>query len=149
MSVPARFRRVIETQDPDYPDTPTAQVMLNYGANLDDYMCAYGLDTFEDIEDRILDMEEGDERELLQQTFITQSLICEVDKDGRIVIPKELRDRFGLSGEVKVRGLGDHFQIWPRDKAESQVATMLSETLSDRPRNYNVLRHLPKKTRSE
>src|SRR5207248_3288220 len=37
------------------------------------------------------------------------------DTAGRITLPEALCDQYGLSDWVSVVGLGDRFQIWPRD----------------------------------
>ncbi len=39
-----------------------------------------------------------------------------VDSAGRLQLPAGLRDRYGLSGRVRVAAAGDHVGIWPVDR---------------------------------
>ncbi len=39
----------------------------------------------------------------------------DVDKQGRIQIPTQLINKFAISKEVVVIGVGDHFEIWNKD----------------------------------
>jgi MraZ protein len=40
----------------------------------------------------------------------------DVDKQGRIQIPTQIMNKYGLSKEVTVIGVGDHFEVWNADK---------------------------------
>ena len=44
------------------------------------------------------------------------------DTAGRITLPESLCDMFGLTDWVAVVGLGDRFQIWPRDAFQAHRA---------------------------
>lgn len=44
------------------------------------------------------------------------------DTAGRITLPESLCDMFGLSDWVAVVGLGDRFQIWPREAFQAHRA---------------------------
>jgi MraZ protein len=74
----------------------------------------------------------------------------ECDSQGRVVIPQKLIDRSGLGREVTLLAMGDHAELWPRDKwnarrerlyeLESQIdndmATMLYADTNE-PKNSN------------
>ena len=47
---------------------------------------------------------------------------AEPDKEGRIVIPKDLADHAGLGELVAFVGAGGHFQIWEPEAAQRRVA---------------------------
>lgn len=145
MSVPARFRRVLEQGDPDFPDNPNPQLVVLYGDHLSEFMQAYTMEAIQEIEDRILDMEHSPERATLQRLYITQALTCEVDKDGRVVIPKEQREKFKLSGDVVFRGMGDHFEIWSAGMAENDERAMVRDVLAGKPKGFIPLEMLPPK----
>jgi len=40
------------------------------------------------------------------------------DKQGRITIPAAFRKRAGLEGEIIIFGVGDHIEIWSRERYE-------------------------------
>ncbi len=42
----------------------------------------------------------------------------EMDRQGRIPIPAKLRDKVGLGREVALVGMGDHLEIWDRERWE-------------------------------
>jgi MraZ protein len=44
------------------------------------------------------------------------------DVAGRVTLPENLCDLFGLTDWVTVVGLGDRFQIWPRDAFQAERA---------------------------
>lgn len=51
---------------------------------------------------------------------------CEPDKQGRFLIPTDLRDYAGLTQEVMFIGLGNHAEIWDADayrKLENETLT--------------------------
>jgi MraZ protein len=48
------------------------------------------------------------------------------DTAGRITLPENLCEQFGLSDTVVVVGLGDRFQIWSREAFQAQRTAQLS-----------------------
>jgi MraZ protein len=54
-------------------------------------------------------------RRLRRQIF-PKSLACDYDKQGRILISQELRERAFLADKVMLVGLGDHIELWDYDK---------------------------------
>jgi len=54
-------------------------------------------------------------RTALETTVIGGLCRLAYDTAGRITLPEALCDRFGLNDWVAVVGMGEHFQIWPRD----------------------------------
>ncbi len=141
MSIPARFRRVLETGDPDYPEiNGQASVVLLYGDHLTDCMHAYTVEAFREIEDEILAMPRGSEqRRLLSRLVLGQSLDAEVDKDGRVVIPKEQRDKYSLSGDTVFIGMGDHFEIWPAETFEAKEGVFARDFLERQEGSFDPL----------
>ncbi|MEE8602307.1 division/cell wall cluster transcriptional repressor MraZ [Euzebya tangerina] len=43
-----------------------------------------------------------------------------LDKQGRITIPPNLREKCGLTKEVVVVGMGEFIEVWPQDRWESE-----------------------------
>lgn len=47
-----------------------------------------------------------------QEQFVGQAEDCEMDGNGRILVPQLLRDRIGLEKRMVLVGLGNHFELW-------------------------------------
>lgn len=60
-----------------------------------------------------------------QTTFVRQFYSranrCATDKQGRIIIPEKQKEAVGLNGEVRLVGVGEHFEIWPPERWEEVV----------------------------
>ena len=55
----------------------------------------------------------GDERaRLFRRKIMAWTSECELDRQGRIMIPENLRQFAHLDGEVIVSGVGDHLELW-------------------------------------
>ena len=69
-----------------------------------------------------LRIREGGERRLrgIADTHYT----VEVDKNGRMTIPQDLREAAGLDKKVVVVGLFDHMEIWDFEKYERSQGRM-------------------------
>ena len=47
----------------------------------------------------------------------------EVDTQGRVLVPAQLREMLGFTGEVLVSGRGDFFAVVPRERVRSKVTS--------------------------
>ncbi len=57
---------------------------------------------------------------------------CELDVQGRILIPQKLRSFVGLDKNVTIVGFSDHAEIWDREKyAEVELAELTLENIAD------------------
>ena len=48
--------------------------------------------------------------------FFAGATNCEVDKQGRILLPQNLREHAGLIKEVVLAGVSSRIEIWSKDK---------------------------------
>lgn len=55
----------------------------------------------------------------LQRYFMAGAATCEVDKQGRILIPQKLRDHAGLDKELVFVGVLNKIEIWSKERWES------------------------------
>jgi len=61
---------------------------------------------------------------------------CTLDKQGRILLPGSLRHEFGISKDIILNGMLDHFEIWDKKAWQNEVRrtredfTSFSEGLS-------------------
>lgn len=60
----------------------------------------------------------GNMREVrkLQRIIITGAHLCEIDKQGRFVVPPTLREFASLEKELTIVGNGSHAEIWDSGK---------------------------------
>ena len=68
--------------------------------------------------------------------FFSNATKCELDSQGRFLLPQKMRDRVGLVKEATIVGVGTFVQIWNTetfkrvDEAES-VAAILAEVMDE------------------
>ncbi|MEP3475221.1 MAG: division/cell wall cluster transcriptional repressor MraZ [Hyphomicrobiales bacterium] len=60
----------------------------------------------------------SDEKDQLATALFGESEYLKIDSDGRIVLPKRLRDVAGFTSQVTFVGLGDKFQMWEPSQFE-------------------------------
>ncbi len=101
MSFPIKLREILGEQ-----------IVVTRG--LDGCLFAYASTAFEEMAARIeaLPMSKGRE---LQRFFLSWASEVTADKQGRILIPQNLREFAGLDKEIIVTGVGNRAEIW--DKA--------------------------------
>ena len=63
-------------------------------------------------------------RRKLEYRLMGRALPLQLDDNGRIVLPKEMRDRFDLGGDVAFVGTGDSFQIWSKTRYDEMIAPL-------------------------
>jgi MraZ protein len=64
----------------------------------------------------------SDEEDDLALSLYSDAVDAEPDKEGRIVLAKDLADHAGLGEEVAFIGAGSHFQIWEPQAAKRRIA---------------------------
>ena len=58
----------------------------------------------------------------VRRGFLPDAYGVELDKQGRILVPPQLRDETGLGGKVLVIGCGDYLELWhPERWAEERA----------------------------
>jgi MraZ protein len=100
LAIPARFRSKIERG-----------AVLTRG--VESCLFVYPLGTWEqkarELDAAILDPRQ---RRMVERRFFGQAFECELDSQGRIVVPARFRQYAGLNGEAVVVGTRDRFEIW-------------------------------------
>lgn len=67
----------------------------------------------------------------LIRTMLADAFPCDVDKQGRILIPQHLREYAGLTGEALLTGMRDRIEIW-EPNAWAEYKGNVSNTRSER-----------------
>nr|WP_272941948.1 cell division/cell wall cluster transcriptional repressor MraZ [Oceanicola sp. S124] len=125
VSIPARFRAVLESQDPDWAAGRNVQMIAVYGDHLADCVECYTVEAMAEIDELIDEMEQGDpETDAFIDWYQTQAQDFSIDDSGRIVLPAVLRNKIGVEpGEpLTFVGRGKTFEIWKPEKFQASRA---------------------------
>jgi MraZ protein len=57
----------------------------------------------------------------LRRNFFTGAFTCEMDKQGRILLPQALREYAGLDGDVVVAGLNTFIEVWAASRWDEEL----------------------------
>jgi len=121
LAIPARFRSKIENG-----------AALTRG--VDACLYVYPMATWEQ-KARELDAAITDprQRRLVERRFFGMAFECELDAQGRIIIPAKFRQYAGLNGEAMVIGARDRIEVWSLGRWDAFVEQMQNEDLSALP----------------
>ncbi len=72
--------------------------------------------------------------------FFSGAVECEVDKQGRVLIPTNLREHAVLSNEVVIIGVSNRVEIWGKDKWSeySNEANMSFEEIAEKMVDFEL-----------
>ena len=87
---------------------------------LDGCLFAYSKEEWANFEEKIksLPLTNKDARAFLR-FFFAGAVECEIDKQGRTLIPPMLREYAGLSKDIVIIGVSNRVEIWSQDKWDS------------------------------
>ena len=113
LAIPSRYRALILEQ---------AQNNLVITLNpLDRSLYLYPLPEWEIIEDKLAALSDFDKQSRrTKQMMRGYANDCQLDSQGRILIPKELRGHAELSRQAIILGQGNKFEIWNEKTWEKQ-----------------------------
>lgn len=101
---------------------------------LDKCLCVYSEDEWRVLEDKIRALPVSKSRQLQRFLFAGAADVVP-DKQGRVVIPSNLRDYAGLDKEVMVIGASVRAEIWDKDRwlasCEEMTPDMMAEAMDD------------------
>ncbi len=122
VSIPAKFRRVFETCDPDWEPNRRPQLVIVYGRDDWRHLELYTIDAIHEIDAQIDLMQRGSpERRLLESIMHGSAEEAEIDPDGRLVLPQKLREKIGLDERAFFIASGDYLKVWrPETYAEAE-----------------------------
>ncbi|MFQ8430459.1 division/cell wall cluster transcriptional repressor MraZ [Amaricoccus sp. W119] len=121
VSIPAVFRTVLREGDPEWVDGKPLRFILVHGqAREHGYLEGYTIDSMTRLERRIRKIPSRDARENAIEMYLTNSTYLEVDPNGRIVLPKDLRDEIRAMDELVFQGHLDTFRIRVPEVAEAE-----------------------------
>jgi len=80
----------------------------------DQCLSAYSADSWNQFLEKYKAMPQTNKRKI--RAFFANAAKCELDAQGRILLPQKLRDYAALVKEVSIIGVGDHAEIWDAER---------------------------------
>lgn len=90
-------------------------------------LSVYPMEEWERFEQKINALPTKQARSL-QLFFIASAQDCELDAQGRVLVPQKLRDYAGLSKNTVIAGMTDHIEIW--DENEWNAMDLTPESIA-------------------
>lgn len=102
---------------------------------LDGCLFVYPNDEWMNFVAQLKNLPGSKEARQMQRYFMAGAATCEVDKQGRILIPNKLREHAGLEKDIVFVGVLSKIEIWSKERWESnndydnmdQIAEHMSE----------------------
>ena len=108
VSIPSKFR-----------DDLGGSFVLSKG--LDDCLYAYSVKEWEGFQQELLALR-GSDGQKIRRFFFSGASECEIDAQGRVVIPPNFREYAGLSKELVILGVSNRAEIWDKAKWEAYIS---------------------------
>jgi len=125
VSVPARFRDILAER---------YEGKLVLTMDFDKCIMVYPLEEWERVEEKIKSLPQSQKEVKDYTRFVfSNAAECELDKQGRILIPPPLREGARISKSVIVVGILNKMEIWDKgawDTRKSQTGDKIGEVLS-------------------
>lgn len=108
-SLPSRFRDVLGAEgDLRLVVTPS---------RLSPCLDVYPMKVWEELEAKLAPLSRFDPKVVaFRRRYISAAVECELDKQGRILIPPSLREHAGLVKDVVWAGMGQTAELWAKDR---------------------------------
>ena len=85
--------------------------------SMDRCLSAYSSEAWQSFSDKVSEMPYVKQRKM--RPLFAHAARCELDAQGRVLIPQNLRDYAGLSKNVTVVGCNNHAELWDSDAWKS------------------------------
>jgi MraZ protein len=109
--VPAPFREILSS---NY----TSKLIFTNDV-FDRCICAYPTDEWNSLIEKVKGMPQTlDSVRYYMRRVVGSAEECEIDKQGRVLIPAALRSDCGLNSEVALMGQGNRIEIWDKSELE-------------------------------
>lgn len=126
LAVPARYRDALLQQCDGQ-----LVITINHEQRC---LWVYPLDVWEGVERQLVDLPSLHEYpQRLKRLLIGYATECEVDGNGRVLVPPPLREYAKLNKHVKLVGQGNKFEIWDTELWDTETEAALSRKTDDAP----------------
>lgn len=125
VSIPVKFRRVLQNCDSQYEPGGTARLYVAYGDPNKNYLECLTGDAFDRIDTMVQAQQPGSKlRKLLSKLYYVKCEAMQLDDTGRLVLPQAARDKIRLGDEARFEGHGEKFHIMIPAQAEDENASI-------------------------
>lgn len=120
LAIPARYREALNQQC-------DGQLVITINQD-EKCLWMYPLDIWEDIENKLVKLPTLEPKsQRLKRLLIGHATDCEVDGNGRVLVPPPLRDYGELTKRVMLVGQGNKFEIWDEELWNAQTEAALAQ----------------------
>ena len=123
--IPAKFR-----------DELGDEFVLTLG--LDGCLFVYPNDEWLNFVNELKGLPGSKEARQLQRYFMAGAASCEVDKQGRFLIPQKLREHAGLDKELVLVGVLNKIEIWSKERWESNNTYENMDEIAERMSEFGL-----------
>jgi len=108
--IPAPFREILSSKD-------HSSILIITNDVFDKCLCAYPVDEWQKLVEKASTLPQtNDAVKYYMRRVIGSAVECEIDRQGRLLLPPALRTDAGLNSEVVLIGLGNRIEIWDKEK---------------------------------
>ncbi len=82
--------------------------------SVDDCLCAYSQESWDRFYEKVLALPKR--QQLRMRPLFANASRCELDSQGRVIIPQKLRERVGMEKNITIVGNGECAEFWDSDR---------------------------------
>ena len=107
---------------------------------LDGCLFVYPNEQWEILAEQLSNLPSTKEGREFQRYFYENAVSCEIDKQGRVLIPADLRSAAGLTKDIVFIGMNKRIEIWDKERKsqESKYSPQDINEVADRMAEYGV-----------
>lgn len=119
LTIPARFRNYL-------------QEGMFVTRGLEDNLTAYTREGFDELREKLKKLPMTSEpAQNMRRRLFGSTANLELDKQGRILLPQNLRELAQISAEVVMVGMDDYIEIWAAEKWEEMRVQIEKDSLAN------------------
>jgi MraZ protein len=131
--IPSSIRELLDKGKPDQ----TKSVMFVRGQT--ECLWLYALQDWENKLARARETLDDDQSRLFMHFIVSETMGSEIDRSGRICVPRRLRELSGIEEEIVVIGMYDRLELWSLEEWNSYLARMEEKYETSLNKILNVL----------
>ena len=131
--IPSSIRELLDKGKPDQ----TKSVMFVRGQT--ECLWLYALQDWEHKLARARETLDDDQSRLFMHFIVSETMGSEIDRSGRICVPRRLRELSGIEEEIVVIGMYDRLELWSQEEWNSYLSRMEEKYETSLNKILNVL----------
>jgi MraZ protein len=131
--IPSSIRELLDKGKPDQ----TKSVMFVRGQT--ECLWLYALQDWEHKLARARESLDDDQSRLFMHFIVSETMGSEIDRSGRICVPRRLRELSGIEEEIVVIGMYDRLELWSLEEWNSYLSRMEEKYETSLNKILNVL----------